>query len=262
MELGLRGKVAIVTGASKGIGRAIVLELAQEGADVAFCARGQEALDETAEAARAFGVRVVPVVADCARADDVDRFVAEAAAELGAIDVVVNNAGDAYLGRDWSTADEAWQQTLDANLFSAVRCTRAAVPHLQQRPFGRIVNIASVSGHTPAPGMGDYNAAKAAMLSWSKTLSQELAPLITVNSVCPALVRTPLWEREAAALAENLGTGVEDVFTQLAQQNLVVGEFGKVEDVSGLVAFLASDRAGFITGSSYNVDGGTTSFIA
>jgi 3-oxoacyl-[acyl-carrier protein] reductase len=262
MDLGLKGKKALVTGGSKGLGLAIVLELAREGADVAFCARGRDALEAAATEARAMGVQAVPLEADCAHAEDTAPTVERAAAELGGLDILVNNAGEGWLGHDWQTSDEDWRTALESNLMSAVRFSRAAIPHLQQRAGGRIVNVSSVSGHSPLAAMVDYNAAKAAMLALSKTLSQELAPAITVNCVCPALIETPLWEKLAGQLVPALGASVPEVYETLANQNLLMGRYGRPDEVSGLVAFLASDRASFITGVAYNIDGGFTKVIS
>ena len=148
MDLGLNGKVAAVTASSQGLGKAIAMELAQEGAKVAICARRQGPLDETKAAIEAAGGEVLSCVADMSKREDVERFVNDAAAHFGGLDILVNNAGDAAVGRSIEDSDEVWGQTYDINLWSAVRATRAAVPLIRKQGGGSIVNVASVSGHS------------------------------------------------------------------------------------------------------------------
>jgi 3-oxoacyl-[acyl-carrier protein] reductase len=261
MDLGLAGKVALVTGASSGIGRGIADELAREGAAVAICARGGAALDTAVAGLRAHGVDALGVQADVATSPGVERVVAATLERFGRIDCLVNNAGNAWFGRALETTDDQWQSCLDINLHSAVRFTRAVVPHMRGQGGGRIVHVSAVGAHSPIPGLVDYEAAKAAMLCFSKSMANELArDNILVNAVCPALIRTPLWDRLADSRIPEAGETREEVFATFARL-LPVGRFGTVEDVAGLVVFLASERAGFITGVAYNVDGGYTRSI-
>jgi 3-oxoacyl-[acyl-carrier protein] reductase len=242
MDLGLQGRTAVVTGSSKGIGKAVVLELAREGANVVAAARGAEALAEVAAAAEGLPGAVVTVAVDCGTPEAPGQVV-EAATE------------------HWSTGDEAWEFIMNLNLYSAVRFTRACVPHMIERQWGRIINMSSVSAHSGLPSMGDYNASKAGMVSWSKTLSHELGRHnITVNSLCPAFIETPLWDSLAETLTGTVADTVEGVYAAMAEENVVLGRYGTPEEVSGLCALLASDRAGFITGVAYNIDGGYTTF--
>jgi 3-oxoacyl-[acyl-carrier protein] reductase len=250
MDLGLHGKTALVTGGSRGIGRAIALTFAREGANVAICARGQVGLESTLNELRAAGVRSFGRTADVTRTGEVQAFIDGAADSLGGIDILINNVGGSQGFGLLDSSDEQWLGTFDLNLFHAVRCSRAAVPHLRRRGGGSIVTISSISGYKAAPG-SQYGCAKAAEIFLSGALAMELAPSkIRANTVCPGSILFPgggwaeYQERDAAG------------FERFQTQEFPLGRLGTVDEVARVVVFVASPAGGWINGALVPVDGG------
>lgn len=256
MDLGLKGRVAIVTGASYGIGQAVAQCLVQEGAKVAICARNAEQLER---AARGLGPDALAVQADVTKAADIAKLFDQTLGRFDGLDILVNNAGGTHLSQLLDLPDEAWQENIDVNLFSVIRCSRLAIPHMRKQKWGRIINISSIFGKQPGTGMIDYNATKAAVISLTKTLADELAQdNVLVNAVCPGPVRTPLWEGAAKIINPQ---DPEGMIAGFAAANIPMGRFGRPEEVASLVVFLASERASFITGAAYDIDGGMVKYM-
>jgi len=265
MDLNLTNKVALVTGASRGIGAAIARELAQEGADVGLCARGAVDLDETARGIAALGRRVVAVPTDLATAAGVQEVVDAVLAAMGRVDILVNNVGGAGgPGGFMNLSDEHWQRAWDLNVMAAVRFSRALIPGMVERRWGRIINIGSTSGREPDVVVVHYNCAKAGLLALSKTLANAYSKDgVLVNCVLPGLTRTPALEASAAKRLQERGESTEGLTPDelvnryyIPRRPLPVGRIGRPDDLAGIVALLASDRAGFITGAAIDVDGG------
>jgi 3-oxoacyl-[acyl-carrier protein] reductase len=249
VQLDLRDRVAVVTGSSRGIGRAIAIGLAAEGAKVTICARGREALDDAAAAVRAAGGSVVAVEADVTSAEGVASVLDETRRAHGPVDILVNNVGGSRGNATWQASDEEWSTVLDLNLLPAVRASRAVIPEMVERRRGSIVFISSIYGRESG-GPVTYNAAKAAELATSKQLAKQLAPHgVRVNSVAPGSILFPggSWQRRIDADPEALRRFVE--------AEMPLGRFGTPEEVANVVVFLASDRASLVTGTCVNVDG-------
>ena len=260
MDLGLKGRRALVTGASKGIGRAIAYELATEGANLAICARGSRALEDTAAALEAAtGVNVFAGTADVTVDREVRAFVDEAAAALGGLDILVNNAGSALPGTFEEVDEGRWRADLDVKLFAAMRCVRTALPHLKQSPQARIININSIVGRQIAPEYIANSTDRAACLAFSKGLADNLAKYgILVNSVNPGNVRSQAWDSTLDYFAPD--AELEDYYVQ-ASRETPLGRVADAGEIAAVVAFLASKRASYITGASIDVDGGLVRYI-
>ena len=258
MDFGFEGRVAVVTGAGKGIGLAVARAFAEEGVRVvAGSRRPGEALEELAER-----YPVVPVSVDLNTVEGPAKIVGRAVEEFGGVDVLINNVGGVKprMGGFLSIEDEDWLDTLELNLMSAVRASRAALPHLLERG-GAIVNVSSLNARLAQPPVADYAASKAAMSNLSKALSEEFGPRgVRVNAVSPGPVRTPLWEDEGSAgeqMAAAMGVELGDFLDAVPEQfGITLGRMLEPEEVASAVLFLASEKSGGVTGSDYAVDGG------
>ncbi len=250
MDTDLRGKVAIVGGSSAGIGYAIARLLAAEGAAVALVARRAEPLEQAARRiAQETGARTFPIPADIRKAADCERIVADATAQLGRLDILVNNDGAPPLGRLLDFDDAAWDKAWQQNFMSVVRLTRAAVPPMRAAGGGRIVNIAALSVLQPMENFGLSVATWAGVIGYAKTLSLEVAAHgITVNTICPGRIAT-------GRLAKVFGAEQDAAVARLAQE-VPLGRIGEPDEIAGLVALLVSRAGAYITGATLHVDGG------
>ena len=269
MDLALEGTVALVTGGSKGVGRGVADALVAEGCRVCICSRDEEEVRQAAgeiEAAGANGARVLAVVADLTDGADRRRLVDETVDGFGTIDILVNNAGTVGDGGTLEdTSLDAWRSLFELNLFAAVDLVKRVVPRMQEQGWGRIINISSENGTQPYPDMISYSASKGALDNFSKALSKQYAADgILVNTVSPAFIETPLVRSMMEQAAEQQGISTEDAVGQFLKNNrphIELGRPGRIDEVGPLVAFLASEKATFINGSNYRVDGGSVASV-
>lgn len=241
----LEGQVAVVTGASRGIGEAIAVKLAAEGADVALCGRSVDRLQGTAEKVRALGVKAECYAIEVSNGDSVAEGFKAIEKDLGKIDILVNNAGITKDGLLMRMSEQDWDDVMDINLKGAFLCTKAAMRGMMKRRSGAIVNIASVVGLMGNAGQANYTASKGGVIAFTKTVARELASRgIRANAVAPGFIRT--------AMTDELS---EEVQNKMKDQ-IPLGRFGEPEDIANLVSFLASDAAGYITGQVISACGG------
>ena len=254
LDLGLGGKVAIITGGSEGLGRAAAERLAAEGARVAICARRPDVLEQAAAGIRRTGGQVLARSVDVTKADQIDTFVNEVVREWGGVDILLNNAGTSAAASFEAVDDAAWQHDFELKLFSAVRCCRLCIPHMKKRGGGRIVNVTNLGAKTPAARGLPTSVSRAAGINLTKSLANEYAPdKILVNTICIGLVKSAQWERRAK--------GDIDAFYKDVAKRVPLGRVGEASEFADLVAFLVSERAAFITGTAINFDGGMASVV-
>jgi NAD(P)-dependent dehydrogenase (short-subunit alcohol dehydrogenase family) len=252
LDLGLTGKVAIVTGGSEGLGKATAERFVSEGVRVAICARRKDVLDKAADEIRgkaANGGEVLARAADVTRSEDVEAVVAGTVAQWGGVDILVNNAGTSSAAGFEKVDDKTWQDDIDLKLMAAIRFCRLVIPIMKQRGGGRIVNVTTVGGKAPAPRALPTSVTRAAGINLTKSLANEYAAdKILVNTVCLGLVKS-------AQLGRRAKGDLEAHYRELAKR-VPVGRIADAAEFADLVSFLVSERAGYITGTAVNFDGG------
>jgi 3-oxoacyl-[acyl-carrier protein] reductase len=257
VDLGIRDRVALVAASSKGLGRAIAEELAAEEVNLVMCARGPDALRDTAKSIRdRTGVTVVDVAADVSEQSGLERVVAGALEKFGRVDILVNNSGGPPSGPFESYTPETWEAATRLLLFSVVGFTRALLPGMKERKWGRILNVTSIAVKQPIEGLMLSNSLRAAVTGFARSLANEVASFnVTVNNLMPGYTRTDRMEQLGRAAAERSGIPIKDTFAKW-EKEIPMGRLGEPREFAALAAFLASDRASYITGSSIAVDGG------
>jgi 3-oxoacyl-[acyl-carrier protein] reductase len=258
MDLGIKGRSAIVTGGSRGIGRETARQFLEEGVRVTICGRNKETLEQTrAELAKATGGEIHAVVADTMKEQDIGRLVDSATQKFGPVDILVNNAGQMYSGRFAVMNDAGLKDQFETKIFGFLRAIRLVYPSMKERRWGRIVNMIGGAGKEPDPYMFGSGITNSGLLNITKSLSSEFGEdNVLVNAVCPGWVDTSLWRRNAQGLASELGARSEEEARRLAARKNAVNRFGKPEELANAIVFLCSERASYITGVSLNLDGG------
>ncbi|MBT2689792.1 SDR family oxidoreductase [Bacillus sp. ISL-47] len=256
MDLGLKGKVAIVTGGSKGIGFETAFQLVNEGAKVAICGRGIEALNEAVQFIyKETGEKILAIQADVSKAEDCNKLIEETASHYGAIDILINNAGTSSAHAFEEVNEEMWEEDFGLKLFGGINCSRAAVKHMKINGGGAIVNITAVIGKAPPASSLPTSATRAAGIALTKAMSRDLGKYsIRVNTVCIGLIRSSQieekkWKKNASHLTW-------EEFSTDPGHDIPLGRIGETSEAAKVIAFLASDAASYVSGTSVNVDGG------
>ena len=257
MDLGLKGRVAIIGGASKGLGRACAFSLAREGTDVAISSRSTEDLEATAQEIRsATGVQVLPVPADLSRLADIQNLFQKTVEHFGRLDVVVSNSGGPPEGRAVDTPEETWDRAIQVSLTFFIRMGREAVPHLKKQSWGRIINILASTVYQPIDNLVTSGVTRMGAVAFAKSLSDEVGrDNILVNNVAPGFLLTDRMRQLFETRSNETGELVEQLL-QARSSTIPLGRFGRPEELADLVTFLASEKNGYVTGTTILVDGG------
>lgn len=257
MDLGLKGKVAFIAGGSQGLGKAVAMEMGREGARLAICALDDPELPKAVEEIRAkTGAEIIGIPADVSIPEQARNFIRKALEYYGTVDILVNNAGGPPSKTFLEIDDDLWFYGFRLNLLSTIIMTKEVVPIMKEKKWGRIINMTSISVKQPIDGLMLSNTIRSGVVGFAKTLSNELAPYnITVNNVCPGYTLTDRVRNLAKVMAEKEGVTPEEIIRRWESQ-IPMGRLGTPEEFAALVTFLASERAGYITGASIHIDGG------
>ena len=260
MNLNLKNKNAIVCASSQGLGKAAALDLAEEGVNLAICSRDQDKINKVKEEIHQkinSEIKVLALKVDLDSPDEIQAFYNQVENDLGSVDILVNNNGGPPPSTFEQLSDDDWQKAFNSTMMSCLRLSKLVIPNMKKNAWGRIINISSVSVKTPVNGLFLSNSLRMGVLGWAKALSDELAPHgVTVNTVCPGYTRTERVEAILETQSNSSGLKKEEIEKSIAE-NIPMKRVGEAEDLAGLITFLASEKADYMTGLAIQVDGGS-----
>ncbi len=257
MDLGIKNKVALVTASSQGLGKAAAFSLAKEGVNLAICSRYEKSITDTAkEIAKETGVKVFPLASDVSKNEDIDRLIESVKTEFGTIDILVNNAGGPPAGEITKISDAEWEKGVNLTLMSTIRLTRSVLPMMERQKWGRVVTIVSITAKQPVDELLISSTLRPGILGLSKVLANQYGKHgITINTICPGYVLTQRQEELSRSRSAEKNMTMDEYLAESAT-NIPIGRLGKPEEIGDVIAFLASERAGYINGANILVDGG------
>ena len=260
MNLNLKNKNAIVCASSQGLGKAAALDLAEEGVNLAICSRDQDKINKVKEEIHQkinSEIKIIALQVDLDSPDEIQAFYKQVENDLGSVDILVNNNGGPPPSTFEQLSDDDWQKAFNSTMMSCLRLSKLVIPNMKKNAWGRIINISSVSVKTPVNGLFLSNSLRMGVLGWAKALSDELAPHgVTVNTVCPGYTRTERVEAILETQSNSSGLKKEEIEKSIAE-NIPMKRVGEAEDLAGLITFLASEKADYMTGLAIQVDGGS-----